>query len=139
MTLRQKLRMYMLNEDKDLLKDIEHHLPFANEQEHQEWLELPPLETKWLKMTKKLIKREENILYHVGIKGNSSYLLYGEVEYTLKDYWTTVKMGDGATETHIKLSAKENLQKQISKDLYGTPKLWKRIVLDNSDIVIVRV
>ena len=153
MTLKQKWDLYIalmvggdtdtIEQSNNLIIEIEKELQFKNEKEHEEWLSLGQVwkgEEKWLKMTRRIIKRSENVLYHVGIKADSSFTLYGEVMYTVRDYWTSVKTSDGATETYVKLQAKDNLKKQLAMDLFGTPKLYKRaIYIDNSDLKVVRV
>ena len=76
--------------------------------------------------------------YKVCVKGNSSIAFNGEIEYTMRDYWTTIKLEEGMTDWWVKYYAKPNLMKQISKDLVGHCRAWKRVYIDVSDMEIVR-
>lgn len=76
--------------------------------------------------------------YKVCAKKGSSYTFYGEVEYLMKDYWTTIQFEEEQSEGLVKYFAKANLMKQVAKDILGSVRGWKRIYLDNSDLEIVK-
>lgn len=74
--------------------------------------------------------------YKVGIKSYSSIEYNGENRSIVGEYWTTVK---AENERQAKLLARENLSKKIAMGEVFTwynIKLWKRIYIDLSDMVI---
>lgn len=76
--------------------------------------------------------------YKVCFKKGSSFQFFGETEYSYKDYWTTIQMEDGLTDGQAKYYAKKNLMIQVSKDIMGNARYWKRVYIDVSDMVVER-
>lgn len=149
MTLRQKWYHYLdimgdetkIDESNALIVEIEKAMPFKNEKEHMEWLSMGETwmgDEKWLKMTLKIIKRQETVIYHVGLKKNSPYMYRDENWSALKDYWTTIKVGEGASESYIKYLAKANLMVQLAIHLLNGKRGWQDFYIDKSDMVVER-
>ena len=64
----------------------------------------------------------------------------GDTEYTLKgDLWTSLKTyGEEVSDRVIKSMVRDNLAKQIAKDMFGNIRMWKRIYIDFSDMEVAR-
>ena len=77
--------------------------------------------------------------YHVGIKRGTQYLYNGCIEYTMKDYWTSIKLDHEESTFYVRYLTKGNLMKQIAKDVLGNIRLWKRIEIDNVDLIVEEV
>jgi len=77
--------------------------------------------------------------YHVGVKSGTPYLYNGYVEYTQKDFWTSVKLDHEESTFYIRYLTKANLMKQIAKDVLGNIRLWKRVELDSIDLIVEEV
>ena len=77
--------------------------------------------------------------YHVGIKRGTQYLYNGYVEYTLKEYWTSIKLDKEESTFYVRYLTKANLMKQIAKDILGNIRLWKRVELDSVDLIVEEV
>ena len=74
--------------------------------------------------------------YKVGIKSYTSIEYNGETRSIRGEYWTTVQ---AENPRQAKIKARENLSKKIAMGEIFTwynVRLWKRIYLDLSDMVI---
>lgn len=78
------------------------------------------------------------MLYHVGLKKGATILINGYPEYTLQDYWTSLKGEQGWNDHYVRYLTKANLMKQIAKYMYGNIRLWKRIEIDSVDLIVER-
>lgn len=76
--------------------------------------------------------------YKVYVKRGADYWFNGEVEILDKDYYTTIKGEEDWTDSYIKYKAKKNLYIQIAKGEWHNVRMWKKIIVDNSDIKIER-
>ena len=76
--------------------------------------------------------------FKVGIKENADVEFNGRTYALNKDYWTSVKLEENSTDSAIKIAAKQNLMVNIAKYFLGNIRLWKRLYIDNSDLVIIK-
>ena len=76
------------------------------------------------------------ITYKVGIKEGSDVELNCDTYKLNQDFWTSIKLEQGSSEGAIKFAAKKNLMVNIAKRFFGNVRLWKRLYIDNSDLVI---
>lgn len=78
------------------------------------------------------------MLYHVCVKKGTEYLYNGYVQYTMKDYWTSVKTDHEESTFYVRYLTKANLMKQIAKDIANV-RVWKRVELDSVDLEVQEV
>ena len=62
----------------------------------------------------------------------------GFTETIDKAIWTTVTVGDSATDMDIKIVAYDNIRKQIAREYLYTIKLWKKVNVSFDHLEVAR-
>ena len=78
--------------------------------------------------------------YKLHLRKNATYYCYlvGRECEVIQDLWTTIKLEKGLNDFEVKYYGKANLMKQVAIKEWNNVRVWKKIVLDNSDIEVVR-
>lgn len=62
----------------------------------------------------------------------------GFAEAIDKAVWTTVTVGDNATDMDIKIVAHDNIRKQVAREYLYSIKLWKKVDISFDHLEVVR-